>query len=199
MMEIDIPGFRKCLIMSFLCDHCGYKSNEVKPTAQYGDKGAKWTLNVTCIEDLSRDILKSDSASISLPSLELDLEPGTLGGVFTTIEGLLVRIHDEIIDKFKLILGDSKDEKNKQILLFVLQQLKGHLEGTSLPFTLILDDCADLSHIGSIGDELLFFSNPGKPNEQKTKKDANLTKEFYERNEDQNIFLGIADMKVEDY
>jgi zinc finger protein len=34
-------------------------------------------------------VLKSDSCSVQIPELELELGTGTLGGVYTTVEGLV--------------------------------------------------------------------------------------------------------------
>jgi zinc finger protein len=41
------------------------------------------------VEDLKRDLFKSETAGISIPELELELAHGTLGGVYTTVEGVL--------------------------------------------------------------------------------------------------------------
>ena len=52
--------------------------------------GRKTTLKVTDPSDLSREVLKSTSCKVSLPDIGVDLEAGTLGGIYTTLEGLLV-------------------------------------------------------------------------------------------------------------
>ena len=39
--------------------------------------------------DLRRDLIKSESADVEVPELELVLTHGTLGGRVTTVEGLL--------------------------------------------------------------------------------------------------------------
>lgn len=92
MCQIDIPGFRRCIIMSFNCLNCGSRSNEVKAMGAYGDRAKKWILKVTTAEDLNRDVLKSDTAAVSIPELEFEMSMGTLGGVFTTVEGLLMKV-----------------------------------------------------------------------------------------------------------
>ena len=51
--------------------------------------GTKITLHVNDTDDLSRDVLKSDTAGISIPQLEFKLEEGGMEGVYTTVEGLL--------------------------------------------------------------------------------------------------------------
>lgn len=42
---------------------------------------------------MSRDILKSDTCQLQSDDLDLSVEPGTLGGRFTTVEGLLGRFY----------------------------------------------------------------------------------------------------------
>ena len=37
-------------------------------------------------------MLQSDTASVAIPELELELAAGTLGGLVTTVEGLLTNI-----------------------------------------------------------------------------------------------------------
>jgi zinc finger protein len=37
------------------------------------------TLHVSCSDDLKRDVLKSDSAMVIIPEVELELQHGTLG------------------------------------------------------------------------------------------------------------------------
>jgi zinc finger protein len=58
MMPIDIPHFKQVILMSTVCEFCGYKSNDVKTGGEVPAKGRKITLKVEDPEDLSRDILK---------------------------------------------------------------------------------------------------------------------------------------------
>lgn len=41
-------------------------------------------------------MFKSDTAGIRIPHLDLELAHGTLNGVFTTVEGLLEKITDNL-------------------------------------------------------------------------------------------------------
>ncbi|VDD81416.1 unnamed protein product [Mesocestoides corti] len=95
MKIVDIPYFQEVIIMAITCDLCGYRSNEVKSFAGIREKGKRFRLLIADKSDLSRDILKSDTASVSIPELQIDTLPGTLGGRFTTVEGLLVLMKDE--------------------------------------------------------------------------------------------------------
>lgn len=40
--QVQVPGFRECIIFSFTCGDCGAKSTEVKPGGPIGDFGQKW-------------------------------------------------------------------------------------------------------------------------------------------------------------
>ena len=42
--------------------------------------------------DLKRDLFKSETAGLAIPEIELELACGTLGGVYTTVEGILEKI-----------------------------------------------------------------------------------------------------------
>jgi zinc finger protein len=54
------------ILMSDSCDVCGYKSSEVKGGGAISDLGRLITVQVTEQEDLRRDVIKADSATVSL-------------------------------------------------------------------------------------------------------------------------------------
>ena len=58
MKMVDIPFFKKVVIMATMCDACGAKDNEVKSGAGIEDKGTRIELNITDPSDMNRDILK---------------------------------------------------------------------------------------------------------------------------------------------
>ena len=73
--------------MATVCDDCGHKSDEVKSGGGIEPKGVKYTCKVETVIDLNRDVLKSETCSLCIPELDVELEHGSLGGRFTTIEG----------------------------------------------------------------------------------------------------------------
>lgn len=85
MCKVTIPFVRDLLIMTFSCDHCGNRDTEVKGANGITPKGKMFVLNVTCEDDLKRDVFKSETASLRIPEIELEMCTGTLGGVFTNI------------------------------------------------------------------------------------------------------------------
>lgn len=183
MHLIEIPYFKEVLIMATSCDACGYKTNEVKSSGSLSEKGKRVTLNVTCIEDLSRDILKSETCKLSIPEIDLDLETGTLGGRFTTLEGLLMQVYNELDSKVSFLGGDSADMEKHDRFRKLLDNLLAICEG-KLICTIVLDDPLANSYLQNI------FAPDDDPN---------MTIEFYERTHEQNEDLGLNDMILENY
>ena len=78
----NIPHFKEIIIMAFNCDSCEFRSVEVKQGGGISEKGRKVTLSVKNIEDLKRDLYKGDDCSVEIPEVDLQLAPGSLGGIY---------------------------------------------------------------------------------------------------------------------
>ncbi|KAI0305984.1 zf-ZPR1-domain-containing protein [Multifurca ochricompacta] len=190
MKKIAIPYFKDILIMSTNCDRCGYRDNEVKSGTAISEKGKRITLRVEDREDLSRDVLKSETAGLTIPEIELVLQAGTLGGRFTTLEGILEQVYEELSEKV-FAAGDSVGSANPDGPDFqehnkfesFLKKLK-EVKNAERPFTLILDDPLANSYVQN-----LYAPDP----------DPNMEIELYDRTWEQNEGLGLNDMKVEGY
>jgi zinc finger protein len=182
MCMTEIPNFGPIVIMVSECDQCGYKDSEVKPGGAVGEFGKKISLKVTSIEDLSRDLLKSDSAALYIPEVDLELQSGTLGGKYTTVEGILEDIYNQLTESNPFQLGDSAEESDNKFKTW-LEEFH-NLKSCTKPFTLIIDD-----PLGNV-----FIHNPHFP-----KDDPAMTIEIYERTFEQNEELGLNDINTEDY
>ncbi|KAG5637423.1 hypothetical protein H0H81_004630 [Sphagnurus paluster] len=182
MKKVSIPYFKDILIMSTNCDRCGYRDNEVKSGSAISEKGKKITLKVEDREDLSRDILKSETAGLSIPEIDLVLQHGTLGGRFTTLEGILNQVYEELTNKV-FAQGDASNASDKVDFETFLKHLK-EVKNVERPFTVILDDPLANSYVQN-----LYAPDP----------DPNMTIELYERTWEQNEELGLNDIKVEGY
>lgn len=173
--QIEIPFFKDMLIMSFSCEYCGYRNSDVKSVGAISDKAKRITLTLTCLEDLSRDVFKSETVKVNFPEIDLEVQPGTLGSVYTTVEGLI----NSIIENFQEsnpFKGDSSVPEEKAIFDGFIQKLTDLKAGKTLPFTLVLDDPMDNC----------FILNPNYPH-----PDPNVQIESYERTKEQNEELGI--------
>lgn len=56
--------------MSFDCSDCGFCNNEIQPGGTAEEKGVRITLKITSVDDLNRQLVKSDYTSISIPHLQ---------------------------------------------------------------------------------------------------------------------------------
>ncbi|KIO24690.1 hypothetical protein M407DRAFT_76654 [Tulasnella calospora MUT 4182] len=183
MKKVVIPYFKDILIMSTNCDKCGYRDNEIKSGSAISEKGKKITLKVEDSDDLARDILKSENCGLEIPEIQLVLQPGTLGGRFTTLEGLLTQVYEELSEK-AFARGDAAEAKEDRT---TFEEFLGRLKQVmtaEIPFTVILDDPLANSYLQNI-----YAPDP----------DPNMTTELYDRTWDQNEELGLNDMKVEGY
>ncbi len=89
MCIATIPFFKEIIIMAFSCETCGLKSTEIKQGGGISDKATKITFDVQKPEDLNRDVFKSDTCTVKIPEVDFVMTAGTLGSMYSTIEGVL--------------------------------------------------------------------------------------------------------------
>lgn len=183
MKVTSIPHFKEVIIMATVCDNCGVRTNEVKPGGGIEDKGVKIEVTVRGKIDFSRDVLKSESCDLHIRELECEVGAGALGGRFTTIEGLLTAIKDQLVDSTGMFM-DSNDEATKHRMDNFFGQLDAAIAGNK-PLTIVLDDPTGNSYVQSLNDD-------GTP-------DDALRIIKYHRSHEQNEELGLNDMKTEHY
>ncbi|OLY79176.1 Zinc finger protein ZPR1, partial [Smittium mucronatum] len=108
---------------------------------------------------------------------------GTLGGRFTTIEGLLRQVYEDL-DRDTPFTGDSSTESRRAQFAGFLKKLEDTYNGLNLPITLVLDDPVSNSYVQN-----LYAPDP----------DPNMFIETYERTFEQNEDLGLNDINVDNY
>lgn len=180
MKQVTIPHFKDVIIMLTVCDHCGYKLNEVKTGGAIPAKGKRVTLKVTDPEDLARDILKLESCKLEIPELGLDLLPGTLGGRFTTIEGLIKQVREELDGRVFQGSSDLMDPATREKWELFFARMDEALAG-NVPFTVVMEDPLALSYIQNV-----YAPDP----------DPEMVEEEFERTHEQNEDLGLNDIDV---
>ncbi len=189
--KIDIPHFREVMIFATNCSSCGYRTSDVKTGGAVPERGRKITLQVLNVQDLSRDLLKSETCVLSCPELGLQVEPGTLGGRFTTVEGILVQFRDQLWGTVYdaegkgegVSGGDAMDEGTKKDWDVFFQKLDSALK-LETTFSIVLEDPMANSYVQSLSDEDI---------------DPQIRTEDYERTEDEKEDLGLNDMVLEGY
>lgn len=156
--------------MVTMCDKCGFKTNEIKSGGGIESKGCKYTKKIIAENDLTIDLVKSDTCSIIIPELDLRLDSsGT--GQYTTIEGLIKSIKEQLKNANPFFYGDSEEAVMRSKYNEFLTKLDN-----MIGLTLILDDPCGNSFI---------------------EKSDNI--EHYERTNEQNEELGLNDMITENY
>ena len=185
MQMVNVPYFKQCIISAVTCEACGYRTNDVKTGGEVPNKGRTLTLHVKSTEDLSRDILKSETCSMSIPECECELVAGCLGGRFTTVEGLLTQVRKELSSH----VFDTEDEEKtgdgmppekasqwKEFFARLDRAIKAEFH-----FRVILSD--------PLADS--YIQNPNAP-----ESDPQLLIEDYERSAEENEELGLDDMRT---
>ena len=180
MCLASIPFFKEIIIMAFSCDYCGYRNTDIKHGGGMSKHGTKIVFHVNTPTDLNRDVFKSDSCIMELPAIDFSMAPGSLDSMYTTVEGLLDKLHTALTESNPFGTGDSAINQKYQDFLSGLIELKEFKRG---PFILVLDDA--LSNC--------FIYNPHAP-----EADPQVEVTVYERTWEQNEELGINDMKVDD-
>lgn len=64
---------------------------------------------------------QSETASLEIPEIQLELHTGTLGGKFTTIEGLLQSVRDQLKELHPFSMGDSHEQTKSNMATFLGQ------------------------------------------------------------------------------
>jgi len=139
MVTTNIPMFKEVVIMSFSCTTCGWKSNEVKTGGGISPMGRRITLRVENEEDLSRDVLKGDTAAVIIPVVDLNFQGGNSSGRFTTVEGLINQILRDL-NFGSFVQGDAADRSERDQMQDFLDRLGALLLPESMPWELTLED-----------------------------------------------------------
>jgi zinc finger protein len=192
MKKVQIPHFKEVIIMATVCAHCGYRTSDVKTGGSIPEKGQRITLRVEKREDLSRDILKSETCALKSNELDLEVQPGTLGGRFTTVEGLLTQVRDQLYGQIfdlgdedgGLTGGDSMSRTTKEKWDQFFDKLNTAING-EMKFSIILEDPLASSYVGPCWKDI--------------EDDPQIAKEDYERTAEEMEDLGLNDMKTEGY
>lgn len=75
--------------MSNSCDSCGFRTSEVKGGGPISDRGTNWTAQIQEPEDLQRDVIKAETASISIPELDFEVTSGSFHEFSANVHSLM--------------------------------------------------------------------------------------------------------------
>jgi len=173
LLLTKIPHYKEIILMSFNCDHCGFSNNEIQSGGAVQEKGLRLTVTISTERDLSRQVVKSDYATLIIPELELEIPPKGQKGEITTIEGVLQRTIAGL-EQDQPVRRHMDPDGAKQIDDYVIK-IQDILKLRE-PFTVQVDDPSGNS----------FIENPNAPN-----VDPGRTAEMYSRTKEQDHKLGL--------
>ena len=187
MTLVNIPYFKQVVVSAVTCDHCGYRSNEVKTGGEVPEMGQRIWLDVKNTDDLKRDLLKAESCCLKIPACELEVQPGTMGGRFTTVEGLLTQVRNDLRSSIfedtdgETGGGDSMPSNQKAAWDVFFGKLDQAIKA-EISYTIELEDPLASSYVQS-------YTAP--------EPDPQIRIEKYERTEEEEEELGLRDMRTE--
>ena len=142
MKEIEIPHFGKVLETTIQCKKCGFKHSDVISLEQ--NEPAKYMLKISK-ETLSVRVVRSQSATVTIPEIGVKVEPGPKSeGYVTNVEGILTRFEGAVKKALNLFNDEESQNNAKNTLAQIQELIKGN--GTA---TLIIDDPFGQSNIVS--------------------------------------------------
>ena len=185
LQMVNVPHFKQVVITSTKCDYCNYRTSDVKTGGEIPEKGKRIWIDVKGPKDLRRDILKSESCTMSIPECKVEVVPGTMGGRFPTVEGLLTQIRDDLMGSvFDTDLEDFKTDampsEKKKAWIDFFEQLNKAIRG-DIEYTILMEDPLAGSYCQIIGE---------------AGEDPNVRTEEYERTAEEEDQLGLQDMKT---
>lgn len=148
MNMMEIPFFKKIVITCSACDSCGLKSSSIKYGGGISAKGVQYTLKIRNPSDLNREIIISENATLEIPEIDFYMNSGSLGGKFTTLEGILRNAITQLRETCPFsFTGDEYSRKKAILMEDFLDKLELIQNGKMLDVTVILDDPSGKSYL----------------------------------------------------
>lgn len=145
--EYNVDHFGAVLMSVTSCHKCGYRHSDVISLEERDPIHVM--AKISSLADLRIKVIKSGTATITIPEFGVTITPGTYGeGFVTNVEGVLRKVEDVL--NFMLSSADSKSQRKGETILKRLR-----LSRESKPcFTLIIED--------PVGNSDLIFSDQSK-------------------------------------
>ena len=132
--EYLAPHFGRLLLSLTLCKRCGFKQSQVALLDEH--EPSIYSVLVSSVDDLSIRIIRSDTATIKIPELNVEINPGMVAdATISNVEAILLDIRDRA--EFLRDALDTDEERHKAENF--LEQLNLALEGKK-SFTIVIAD-----------------------------------------------------------
>ena len=131
--EYDVEHFGAVLLTVASCQRCGYRHTDVITLTNR--QPLALTAKIGSIDDLNMRVIKSGTATISIPEFKATITPGPYSeGYISNVEGILSKIEDSLT--FMLSTAKGQRLKRGERMLKRIRAAKD----THPKFTLIIKD-----------------------------------------------------------
>jgi zinc finger protein len=161
--EYEVEHFGAILISLAGCRKCGYKHTDVITLTER--EPIALTARVNSLADLNMRVIKSGTATVTIPEFGAKIAPGPYSdGYITNVEGLLTKIEDALA--FMLSTAKGKRLRKGERMLKQMRCARD-----SIPhFTLMIRD--------PFGNSAIVSPKPGKVKKRKLTKRELLTVKY---------------------
>lgn len=117
----EIPYFGEIMESIVLCESCGYRHTDIICLDQKDP--VRYSIEVK-MESMNARVVKSQSATLSIPELGLKVEPGPKSlGYVSNIEGVIERFQGAVKTALNLF-DDKESQKNAKLILKNLEEVR---------------------------------------------------------------------------
>jgi len=145
--EYEVDHFGAVLLSVSRCGRCGYRHDDV--IALTNSEPIELRSNINSIEDLNLRVIKSGTATVSIPEFGATITPGQYSeGYISNVEGILGKIEDALT--FMLNTAKGRRLQKGEVMLRKMRAARD----SKPEFTLVIKD--------PLGNSAIVSSNPKK-------------------------------------
>ena len=122
----ELAYFGEIVESTIQCEKCGFRHNDILATEQKDP--AKHSLIISK-KNLDSRVVKSQSATVSLPKIGIKVEPGPKSeGYISNVEGVLIRFKEATERALNMFTDAASQENGKKVLENINKVLDGEME-----------------------------------------------------------------------
>jgi zinc finger protein len=145
--EYEVEHFGAVLLTVVTCQRCGYKHTDVMNLTNR--QPVALTVKISSSEDLNIRVIKSGTATVSIPEFKATITPGPYSeGYISNVEGILLKIEDALT--FMLSSAKAGRLRKGEMMLKKIRKARD----LKPRFTLIIKD--------PLGNSAIISPNPAK-------------------------------------
>lgn len=131
--NIDLPFLGEAMQTTYICRSCGFKHSDLITLENRG--ALRYEALIEKQDDLNLRVVRSNSGTIRIPELGVEIEPGIASESFiSNTEGVLERIEDVV----RILMADAELDVHQKCQA-LLEKL-GKMKNADMPFHLVVED-----------------------------------------------------------